>query len=664
MKTMARLLGLCGLLAVSMGSALAQPVELFFKRAAVREVELSPSGRQLAFTAARGEQRVGLYVRELDSGETRALAVFSDIDVVAPRWVGEERLLFSTADLGDQAVGSSYGWPGLFAVAANGGRPRELIQRRSYVINENLGGTRSDGALDVRHRLLAQPVGEGDEVVVGRFEGNFVNDLERVELLWLNTRTATTRRYADDVPKNVQRWVFDPRGEARAALTRSEGVERLLWRGPGDSAWRQIAEGRTLGFQPAFVDAIGTLFVTQSRGTAGESVLLRFDVERGRPQEQALAALPGFDFRGRLLFAEDGVALGLRLSGELERTVWFLPALQQLQQQAEARFPGRSVRIDCRRCGQADMSALVFAHADRDPGQYWLYRAKSGGWQGLARVREGVEPAAMASVEFRRISARDGRPLPLWITKPAQAKAGEPLPTLVLAHGGPWVRGGHWRWEALEQFLASRGYLVLQPEFRGSDGFGRAHLRAGDRQWGLAMQDDLADALAWAQREGLASREACILGASYGGYATLMGLIRHPEQYRCGAAWVAVSDPFLYLQGSVWVDDDISQQGRRHQLPLWVGDVEKDAERLRAASPVLRAAEIKAPLLLAYGGRDLRVPLAHGERLRAAMRTAGLEPEWKVYEDEGHGWFSVANQVDFAQRLEAFFARNLKPAPR
>lgn len=306
------------------------------------------------------------------------------------------------------------------------------------------------------------------------------------------------------------------------------------------------------------------------------------------------------------------------------------------------------------------MTALVFVDADRDPGQYWLYRADTGQWQGLLRLRPDIDAEAMASVEQHRIVARDGRPLPLWITRPTAASG--PLPALVLVHGGPWSRGGYWRWDPLAQFLASRGYLVLQPEFRGSDGYGKTHLRAGDRQWGQAMQDDLVDALRWAQREGLASGQACILGASYGGYATLMGLIRHPQHYRCGAAWAAATDPFLLLKGSLWIEDDISGRGRQRNLPRWIGDAEADAEMLRQASPLLRAAEIKAPLLLAHGGKDLRVPIAHAERLRAALRAQGREPEWLHYEHEGHGWRELANQLDFARRLEGFFARHLGAA--
>ena len=174
------------------------------------------------------------------------------------------------------------------------------------------------------------------------------------------------------------------------------------------------------------------------------------------------------------------------------------------------------------------------------------------------------------------------------------------------------------------------------------------------------MQDDVADALRWAQAQGLADpNKACIAGASYGGYSTLMGLIKHPDLYRCGIAWVAVADLSLFLEGSWFVQDDISTIGRRVQLPVMVGDVTQDAAMLAANNPVLHADKIKAPLLLAMGELDQRVPLAHGKRMREALERAGNPPEWVVYEGEGHGWYLTQHQVDFAHRVEAFLARHL-----
>jgi len=390
-------------------------------------------------------------------------------------------------------------------------------------------------------------------------------------------------------------------------------------------------------------------------------VVARYDAQAGRPASRPLVSTPGFDFTGRLLAAQPGGRVqGVRVETDAEATVWLDPRMQRLQEKADARLPGRVNRIvGCRRCDGDDGVMLVRSWSDRHPGQFVVHRLQTDQWVVVADVQPGVDPDAMARVQFHRVRSRDGRDLPVWLTLPKDSRPGEPRPAVVLVHGGPWVRGGHWQWSAMQQFLASRGYVVVAPEFRGSEGYGLAHYRAGWKQWGQAMQDDVADALLWARREGLTDDRACIVGGSYGGYSTLMGLVRHPELYRCGAAWVAVTDLLLLVQGEWWVDDDISYAGRRYRLPELVGDAEADRAMLLDNSPVEQAGRIRAPLLLAFGADDRRVPLSHGTRLREAMQRQGREPEWVVYDGEAHAWRLPATRVDFARRLEHFLAAHL-----
>src|SRR6185369_10183811 len=201
--------------------------------------------------------------------------------------------------------------------------------------------------------------------------------------------------------------------------------------------------------------------------------------------------------------------------------------------------------------------------------------------------------------------------------------------------------------------------VVLEPEFRGSDGFGDRHMRAGFKQWGLAMQDDVADTATWAAARHLIDpKRVCLAGSGYGGYAALMGLIRHPQQFRCGISWGAPTDlDALYDIG--W--DDWLDIVKRHGLPALLGDRQRDAEQLRATSPLRLAAQLRQPLLLAHGGQDRRVPIAHGERLRDALKDANPKVEWVEYRTEGEGWFLLDNDVDFWTRAERFLAEQLQP---
>jgi dipeptidyl aminopeptidase/acylaminoacyl peptidase len=300
----------------------------------------------------------------------------------------------------------------------------------------------------------------------------------------------------------------------------------------------------------------------------------------------------------------------------------------------------------------------VYSHSDRDPGHYLLFEPARDRWQPLGHVRPSIDPGRMAAKSLHRIKARDGAELPLWITRPARPEGAPPAPAVVLVHGGPHVRGGYREWSAEAQFLASRGYVVIEPEFRGSAGYGAAHFRAGWKQWGHKMQDDLSDALQFAVAQGLVEAgRACIMGASYGGYAALMGVVKDPDQYRCAVATAAVSDP-RFLYEFHW--SDVSYESLWYALPWTLGDPKKDEALLIAASPLVHAARIKAPVLLVHGGKDLRVPIQSGERMAEAMRKAGKAVEFVVYPDEGHSFRHDANRFDYYRRVEKFLAQHLK----
>ncbi|WP_083748532.1 S9 family peptidase [Pelomonas sp. KK5] len=265
----------------------------------------------------------------------------------------------------------------------------------------------------------------------------------------------------------------------------------------------------------------------------------------------------------------------------------------------------------------------------------------------------------MGRRDVHRIKARDGLEFPVLVTLPA-GKAAGPRPAVVLVHGGPWLRGTHWAWQRDAQFLASRGYVVIEPEFRGSTGYGEKLFRAGWKQWGLAMQDDVVDATRWAVAQGWADpQRICLAGASYGGYATLMGLIRDPALYRCGFEWVGVSDVGL-MYSIAW--SDFSDEWKRFGMPLLIGDRKADAAQLEATSPLMQAARLQRPLLMGAGGQDMRVPVKHGSEFRDAARRAGAAIQWVEYPEEGHGWRRLENHVDWWTRVEKFLDRHIGAA--
>ena len=638
------------------------PAEVFYRHADISDAELSPSGRWLAVRTGIGGARVGLMTVDLQNkNATLQAARFSDADIHDFHWVNDDRLVFNLVDLqrggGDQRTA-----PGLFSVRPDGSELRELIHLFGDRVITDRTKRLGREPLHWDHTLLDVPIGNGNDVIVGEFKSDGAGDLKSVVAKRLDVTNGQVTTLSRGVPPDVVGWLFDPKGEPRVVETLKAGVGRVHWRGPGSSDWVELArfDRHKAPFQPRFVDAAGDLFVTTSDGVDGTSVLKRFDIKNRQPQSEALVRAPGFDFVGSVVFDRDtGQALGVRVETDAETTVWFAPRMKSIQQSVDTKLPGRINRVSCRRCAQPDAVVLVRSWSDQDPGQYWVYRPVDERWTVVGPVRKDVDPRQMATLDFHRIKARDGIDLPVWITTPSGPAPAAPRPAVVLVHGGPWVRGGHWRWDADAQFLASRGYMVIEPEFRGSLGYGERHFRAGWKQWGRAMQDDVADAVSWAVAKGwVDGKRVCIAGASYGGYATLMGLARHPELYRCGVAWVAVTDPRLRFELG-WVSD-LDEEWKGYGLPALLGDPVADAAALKAIAPVELAARIKAPLLLAFGRQDRRVPIEHGDRMRAALRAAGMEPEWVTYPGEGHGWLQVENRVDFAQRLERFLARHLQ----
>jgi dipeptidyl aminopeptidase/acylaminoacyl peptidase len=267
-----------------------------------------------------------------------------------------------------------------------------------------------------------------------------------------------------------------------------------------------------------------------------------------------------------------------------------------------------------------------------------------------------LKPSELAPMRPVRYPARDGLQIPAYLSLPKGKDKN--LPLVVMIHGGPWVSGDEWGFNPEAQFLATRGYAVLQPNFRGTTRYGWKHFSSSFQQWGLTMQDDITDGVKWAVEQGIADpKRVCIYGASYGGYATMMGLAKDPDLYKCGINYVGVTDINLFLTAT-WADYAQSDW-IKFGVKDMVGDATKDAERLKATSPVEQAARIKAPVLMAYGAADRRVPIEHGTRMRAAMERTGAKPIWMVADGEGHGFREMRNQKMFYEAMEKFLAENI-----
>ncbi len=302
---------------------------------------------------------------------------------------------------------------------------------------------------------------------------------------------------------------------------------------------------------------------------------------------------------------------------------------------------------------RADRNWIVSYTDDDGPVATYAYDRKSRKATFLFVNQPALEKARLARREPVVIGARDGVQLVSYLTCPVGV-ARKNLPMVLYVHGGPWARD-NWGYDAVAQWLANRGYAVLQVNFRASTGFGKKFLHLGDKQWGGTMQDDLTDAVKWAVTQGIADPgRVAIMGGSYGGYATLAGLTFTPDLYRCGVDIVGPSN-LKTLIASIppyWAT-------LRKTFDIRMGDVEKDSVLNHRCSPLFHVDRIRVPLLIGQGQNDPRVNVRESEQIVAAMRAKNLPVEYVVYSDEGHGFARPENRMDFYGRAEGFLSKHM-----
>lgn len=632
------------------GPSSAIPVQDFFRLPDVFRPTLSPDGNHLAFLARAGA-RLGLAVIDIERRTSQMAATLPDADIVEFHWVNSQRLAFVSGNVYDP-VGTASPWRtgGLFAVDRDGTGPRRLALPFG-----------DGGALIVRPRftrVMATLSDGSDDIIVAANE----RDFDSSDVYRLNTRTARKTLLSYDNPGDVQLWALDREGQPRAAFSSKGTTSRVFYRKDGKSAWSKWWEGdfrepatwaHSISYDGSVVGfGLRDRSPATLTGSRLTSAMLRLD-ERGQPQ-QVLASRDEYDVTQPVYDPVARKLVGAGYVGERHSVIWFDETWATVQRQIDQALPNA---VNFFLPPEQGKRMLVFSFSDRNPGTVYLFDFRSRKLEFLIDARPWIKPVQMAESRVVKFAARDDLPLSALLTLPRGVPA-KNLPLVVIVHGGPWIPLHSWGWDPEAQFLASRGYAVIQPNFRGTTGLGARHLLASFRQWGLAMQDDVTDSALWAVKQGIADpRRVCIYGASYGGYAAMQALVKAPELFQCGVNYVGITD--LQLFHSVTWSDSSDSDFSKYLFPVMVGDPERDKAQLRATSPAQNADKIRAPVFMAYGGEDRRVPLIHGERMRDALERQGKPVEWMVKTDEGHGYAKLENRVEFYTRMEAFLRKSL-----
>ncbi|MEF2266943.1 prolyl oligopeptidase family serine peptidase [Janthinobacterium sp. LS2A] len=635
----------------------------FFDEEQISSVTLSPDGTAVAILLMGDNQRRRLTVLDVASQAVKVVANFSDRDIGNVAWVNAKRLVFDTSD-SHVAAGQRKYAPGMFAVDHDGSNYRQLASMDDAADDPRFASRKLPSSV----YLLDQPGAQDSDViyvqkaVVLKERDENTAEVEQYDLLRLDTTTQQWEKVVSPA-KGVRYWLLDQHGKPRLAMAVEGRRKTFYYLEQDEQRWRAIAsqdayDGEPHAITPLEFGPDGTLYVS-SRNGADKRSLYAYDLAAGRVTGKPLVTLAGYDFEGGLLTDQKRL-LGVYYTNDATTIEWFSADWKAIQKDIDAQLPATINLIS--RSAKADSSQLIVtAYSDRQPSAFLLYNKQTRQLQKIGSARPAIDAGHMAQTDLMQYRARDGMEIPAWLTLPKGG--GKKLPMVLLVRSAPGGRGSLWQWMSERQFLASRGYAVLQVEFRGSGGRGDQYLRAGWKQWGLAMQDDLADGARWAIAQGIADpQRICIVGGgAYGGYAALMGLIKDGGLFRCGVSWGGITDlPQMFTQH--WsVGHRMGEEARQYAMPQRIGDPVHDAAVLKSSSPIYQAEKLTQPLLLAYGGAGHNVPVYQGTQLRDRLKQSNPRVDWQLYAEEGDRWGLASTRVDFWQRVEQFLARHNAP---
>ncbi len=462
-----------------------------------------------------------------------------------------------------------------------------------------------------------------------------------------------TLELAAENPGNISSWLADHQGKIRVAQVTDGVSTSILYRDDESEPFRTVI---STNFKEEIIPTIFSadnqhVYAISNQGR-DKKVLVKIDISKGEEVE-ILYAHDEVDIYGATYSRKRGELFWLYYVTWKVQNHFFKESDRRHYENMQAAI-GEHVEFYLSDWNQDEDLYLLRTLTDKLPGRYYLYDLNTEKTTMLADLKPYIKEEEMASVQPIVYQSRDGETtIHGYLTLPVNSD-GKNLPAVIHPHGGPWVRD-IWGFNPVLQFLANRGYAVLQMNYRGSTGYGKKFLEKGYKQWGLAMQDDISDGVKWLIEEGIADpKRVAIYGGSYGGYATLAGLTFTPELYACGIDFVGVSNIFTFFQSipPYW-------KPFLEMMYEMVGHPEKDAEQLRATSPVFHVENIKAPLFVAQGAQDPRVKKAESDQIVEALRARGVDVQYMVKENEGHGFHNQENRMDFYQAMETFLEKYL-----
>lgn len=602
------------------------PASAFAAHSPLTDPELSPDGTKFVARAST-EGKPTLIVAGLDGGH-QLLNLPPQIDLFDYDWAGNDRLLLTIAD---DVVWYDRGKKYIMRTFVY-----DLKTDKAFIAGPKVQGMWHDV-------IWVDP--EGKSLLMATQTDQY--SYPSVFRVNLETGKSAIIQTPYD---NVWHWYADEDGNLRAGKGYLDAGWFLFYRPTGSGAYKRSA---TFAYKSkdvldfAFGDGLDQGYVISSR--SGNRAVYRFNFLTNEIGEVAYAK-SGIDVADFDIDDDTGKLLWVSLADDDGTTIWFDEKRIPEEKFLDGNFVGQSVQTVSRSIDKS--TNIIWAGTATDPGAFYYYRPATGSLERLARVAPSVNRAGLSTPKPVQYKARDGLTIAGYLTLPV-GRAPKNLPLIIMPHGGPFGIRDTLGYDHHVQFLANRGYAVLQPNYRGSAGYGEAFAAAGDGQWGRAMQDDIDDGMDWLVREGTVdAKRVCIVGASYGGYVAAWGATRNPERYRCAVSLFGVFD--LKAQAGHWNDFLTRTEDRDYRAKI---KGEKDFDMM-SISPITHAANLTVPILLAHGDADKRVPVAQTIAYDKALTRAGKAHETYIYPQAGHGFSRAADDASYLERLEAFLSKH------
>lgn len=597
-------------------------MENFFKNPEKTAFRLSPNGEYFSYLAP-WEKRLNVFVQKIGSDQAIRITSEKDRDIAGYLWKGNNRVLFLKDTGGDENFQ-------LYGVNIDGSDLKGLTVFEK-----------------VRTELIDDLKDVDDEIIVGLNKRNpQVFDPYR-----LNVVTGEMIQLAEN-PGNIMGWMTDHDGKLRLATTTDGVNQTILYRETEKDQFKPVL---TTSFKENMSPQLFTfdnkmLYALSNLGR-DKNALVIFDPATGKESE-VLFETQQADIEGIDYSRKDKKLLSVSWTTDLEKEHFFDKDAETMKKKLEEKLPGYQVSIGS--TNLAEDKYMVRTYSDKTRGSYYMFDKTSGELKKLADLSPWLDEKDLCDMKPISYQSRDGLTIQGYLTLP---KGYEPknLPVVINPHGGPWARD-YWGFNPEVQFLANNGYAVLQMNFRGSTGFGKAFWESSFKQWGRTMQDDISDGVKWLTDQGIADpKRVAIYGGSYGGYATLAGLTLTPELYAAGVDYVGVSNMFTFMKTipPYW----------KPMLDMFyemVGNPKTDSLKLAEVSPVFHVDKIAAPIFVAQGANDPRVNKAESDQIVEALKKRGIAVEYMVKDNEGHGFRNEENRFDFYRSMLAFLDKHLK----